>query len=269
MSQMDSNNHGKQTELVKRGLINWIADHGLKEGDRIPTQTELRTNLQVGNAVIGRAIQALVEEGVLASLGGRRGFVVRDSVVDGYAGRTFGIICHQDTEFAIMSSLMQTLGMALTRRACHLHFFIKNDTMRGDSFDLSDFRGAERAVEHHQLDGLFSTVLLTDDAVGFCRAHSTPLCYVSVCNANGAGVAFGENLPEAMEYRNAIDRVDVAVKVLYADACPVEILRQVFRRALRERCDENAVSFGDDTLDLRHKVVYLVRERAHLDHRVE
>ena len=59
-------------------------------------------------------------------------------------------------------------------------------------------------------------------------------------------------LPETMEYRDALDRVDVAMKVLYADAGAVEILRQVFGRPLGERRDENAVSSGDDALDLLH-----------------
>ena len=58
-------NQGKQTEFVKRALINWFSDHNLKVGERIPTQAEQRVRLGVGNAVISRAFQTLVAEGLL------------------------------------------------------------------------------------------------------------------------------------------------------------------------------------------------------------
>ena len=130
------NNQGKQTELVKREIVNYIIDHKLNVGDRIPTQAVLRTELGVGNAVIGRAIQALTADGVLAARG-RQGVFIASKNIEGYAGRNIAIICHHDTEFSSAASMVQALSIILNQRACHMNFFIKRDQELKDNFNIS------------------------------------------------------------------------------------------------------------------------------------
>jgi DNA-binding transcriptional regulator YhcF (GntR family) len=182
-------NQGKQTELVKREIVNSIIDRGLKNGDRIPTQAELRAQLGVGNAVIGRAVQSLTEDGILESRG-RNGVVVCCSSLEGYAGRTVGLICHRDTQYTMMAAILQNLGIALSRRACQPHIFVKKDAELKDSFRLDEFSGASHAVKKHQIDGILSTVLLDEESLEFCRKNGVPVCYVGVFNANAPGAAF-------------------------------------------------------------------------------
>ena len=171
----DRPNQGKQTELVKRALVNFINDHGLHAGDRMPTQAQLRVELGVGNAVIGRAVQTLVAEGVLNNLG-RGGIKVRTPRTDGFEGRNIGLICHRNTEYSSMAVLMQALGIALNNHACRITLFIKEEEEQGEASALKEFRGAEIAVRQHLIDGLISTMLLTDESVAFCREMNIPLC---------------------------------------------------------------------------------------------
>ena len=191
-------NQGKQTELVKREIVNCIIDRGLKKGDRIPTQIELRAQLGVGNAVIGRAVQSLTEDGILESRG-RNGVVVCCSSLEGYAGRTIGIICHRDTQFTLMAAILQNIGISLSRRACQPHIFVKRDAGLKDSFRLEEFNGALHAVKKHQIDGILSTVLLDKESLEFCRRNGVPVCYAGVTNANAPGAAFRFELRQVME----------------------------------------------------------------------
>ncbi len=180
-------NQGRQTEFVKRALINWISDHNLKVGERIPTQAELRMRLGVGNAVIGRAIQTLVAEGLLEN---RRqgGITVLSPHVDGYEGRTIGMICHRDMEFSSMVCLMQAFCTVLSRHACQISLFIKDNQERKDLFELREFRGLVQATQQHRIDGLVSTVLLSEKSVKQCNRCNIPLCYMGVSEPNAPGV---------------------------------------------------------------------------------
>lgn len=171
------NNQGKQTELVKREIVNYIIDHKLNVGDRIPTQAVLRTELGVGNAVIGRAIQALTADGVLAARG-RQGVFIASKNIEGYAGRNIAIICHHDTEFSSAASMVQALSIILNQRACHMNFFIKRDQELKDNFNISEFPGLERSVKKHEIDGIISLVKLDEKTVNFCTAEKIPLCYM-------------------------------------------------------------------------------------------
>lgn len=180
-------NQGKQTEFVKRALINWISDHNLKVGERIPTQAELRVRLGVGNAVIGRAIQTLVADGLLEN---RRqgGITVLSPHVDGYEGRTIGLICHRDMEFSSMACLMQAFCTVLSRHACQISLFIKDQQERKDIFELQEFRGLVPAIRQHRIDGLVSTVLLSEKSLKQCNRCNIPLCYMGISEPNAPGV---------------------------------------------------------------------------------
>lgn len=193
-------NQGKQTELVKREIVNYITDHRLTVGKRIPTQAELRKLLGVGNAVISRAIQALTEDGILESKS-RSGVIVRSTEVEGYGGRNIGIICHHDMEYTVAASMMQALSVILNQRACSLTLFVKGDKERKDVYQLKEFRGAERAIQNHEIDGLFTTVFLDEESEEFCRKQNLPLCCVGFQKKNPeiGSAKFDISLTEVLE----------------------------------------------------------------------
>ncbi|MFA6931834.1 MAG: GntR family transcriptional regulator, partial [Lentisphaeria bacterium] len=191
-------NQGKQTEYVKRSIINYISDHGLQFGERIPTQFELRQRLGGGNAVISRAIQTLIEDGILENRG-RNGVVVHNPHVEGYEGRNIGLICHRDLEFTSMATQMQAIGIELNKHACQMTLFIKSNQESKDVFELREFRGAQRAVLQHKIDALISTVLLSHDSVEFCRQNNVPLCYVGISKPNAPGVIHNLNIPKLLK----------------------------------------------------------------------
>lgn len=173
------NNQGKQTELVKREIINYIIDHNLAAGDRIPTQAVLRQELGVGNAVIGRAIHALTSDGILTAKG-KQGVFVASENIEGYAGRNIGVICHHDTEFFSAASMVQALSLVLNKRACRINFFIKKEADLKDNFNISEFPGLERAVKKHEIDGIISLVKLDEETISGCRTEDIPICYIGL-----------------------------------------------------------------------------------------
>jgi GntR family transcriptional regulator, frlABCD operon transcriptional regulator len=62
-------------EEIMTGLIHYIRSHGLKEGDRIPTEKELGDLFQASRISIRRAIKELVDEGTLKIVRGKGTFV--------------------------------------------------------------------------------------------------------------------------------------------------------------------------------------------------
>ena len=76
-------------------------------------------------------------------------------------------------------------------------------------------------------------------------------------------------LAKASEDGHALERVDVAVQVLHADARLVEVGGEVLGAALGESGHEHAVAFLGHLADLGHEVVDLSLERAYLDLGVE
>ena len=195
-------NQGKQTEFVKREIVNYITDHRLTVGNRIPTQAELRKLLGVGNAVISRAIQALTEDGILESKS-RSGVIVRSTEVEGYGGRNIGIIFHHDMEYTVAASMMQALSIILNQRACSLTLFVKGDKERKDVYHLKEFRGVERAIQNCEIDGLFTMVFLDEESEEFCRKRNLPLCCVG----------FQKKKPEIGSVRFKISLTEVLERV--------------------------------------------------------
>jgi len=178
------NNLGKKTELVKRALVNYIVDHKLGPGGKIPSQSELRKVLGTGNAVISRAIQALVNDEILENRGPGRGVFVRNLKRNGHIGRTIGLICDRNVEYPLFLSLMQTISIACHHRNCGINFIIRDSSQRVEADSLSAFRGLEQGIAQHRFDGLISTVNLEDEAVNFCSKNNMPLCYIhDVCNS--------------------------------------------------------------------------------------
>ena len=87
-----------------------------------------------------------------------------------------------------MACLMQAFCTVLSRHACQISLFIKDKPERKDLFELQEFRGLVQAAQQHRIDGLVSTVLLSEKSVKYCNRCRIPLCYMGVSEPNAPGV---------------------------------------------------------------------------------
>ncbi len=181
------NNQGHQTELVKRALVRYILDSKLQVGDKLPTQTELRRRLAVGNMTIGRAVKALEQDGVL-EVRGRTGVFVGSAEADGYIGRHIGIACMRLTDYPFGASLLQCLEIQLHDHACQVMPFLRLHDTLSDRDSLSLFNGLRRNVLQRRVDGLITTVSLDEKAWDLCDAQRVPVCAVGSYNRQRRGV---------------------------------------------------------------------------------
>ena len=66
MIRVFRHDQGRKTENLKRLLLQYIQNHELKTGDRLPSQAVLREQLGLSGTTINRAIKALEEEQILS-----------------------------------------------------------------------------------------------------------------------------------------------------------------------------------------------------------
>ena len=66
-----------------------------------------------------------------------------------------------------------------------------------------------------------------------------------------------------------LQRVDIRVQVLDADACPRQVIREILRHLLGQSSDQHLVSVLDRLPDLADQVVDLPVDRPHIDLRVQ
>ena len=184
---MKTNNQGKQTELVKNAIVAYIRDWKLSAGDKLPTQSELRKHLGVGNVTIGRAIEALRDDGILETRG-RVGVFVRDASADGYIARQIGIVEMRLTEYPFGASLLQCLLIQLHDHGCQAIPFLRTHNTLYDSDSLDLFTGLRRNIRQKRIDGIITTVSLDHEAQMFCKKNHIPVYGVGVDQRYGNGV---------------------------------------------------------------------------------
>ena len=136
---MPKNNQGQQTEMVKKQLISLIREGGLKVGDQLPPQSELREKLRVGSKTIQRAIETLAESNVL-EIRPHKGVFIRQLETDGFIGHDIGLVCMWRTFFPAAASMMQCLQLQMHRHACQCKLFLRSfpEMTRTDSFSYFD-----------------------------------------------------------------------------------------------------------------------------------
>ena len=148
-------NLGRQTEKAKQGILRYIWDRKLREGDKIPSQTELCRHLQIGCATLDRAVKALVQDGVLEARR-RVGVFVRNAKPEGLPGRSIGIVgLLLDAPHMFNWSLAYAVQDALQKNGCECTMFPFREEYR-DTPEFSDFPGLEYAVSQKLVHGLIS-----------------------------------------------------------------------------------------------------------------
>lgn len=198
---MKANNQGKQTELVKNAIVAYIRDWKLSAGDKLPTQSELRKHLGVGNVTIGRAIEALRDDGILETRG-RVGVFVRDASTDGYIARQIGIVEMRLTEYPFGASLLQCLLIQLHDHGCQAVPFLRTHNTLYDSDSLDLFTGLRRNIRQKRIDGIITTVSLDHEAQIFCKKNQIPICGVGIDQrySNGIFLDMGYIIRKSLDY---------------------------------------------------------------------
>ena len=171
---MPKNNQGQQTEMVKKQLISLIREGGLKIGERLPPQAELRKKLGVGSKTIQRAIETLAESKVL-EIRPHKGVFIRQLETDGFIGHEIGLVCMWRTFSPSTASLMQCLQLQMHSKACQCKLFLRNFPEMTKVDSLSYFDGLKRCIEQKQIQGLISTVSFDKEAWAFFREHDLPV----------------------------------------------------------------------------------------------
>ena len=185
------NNLGNQTERAKQALINYIRDRNLKSGDFLPVQSELRDMLGVGSVTIQRAVAALKEAGMLASLP-RKGVIVRNPESNGFTGREIGLVSMFRTHDPLSMCIMHCLQLQLHYAACQSKLFVRNFKEMTDVDTLSYFDGLKRCVAQKQINGLISAVSFDDKTWNFFQKHELPVVSLSsASHCNGYQINLG------------------------------------------------------------------------------
>ncbi|MBO4646854.1 MAG: GntR family transcriptional regulator [Lentisphaeria bacterium] len=188
---MPKNNQGQQTEMVKKQLISLIREGGLKIGERLPPQAELRKKLGVGSKTIQRAIETLAESNVL-EIRPHKGVFIRQLETDGFIGHEIGLVCMWRTFSPSTASLMQCLQLQMHSKACQCKLFLRNFPEMTKVDSLSYFDGLKRCIEQKQIQGLISTVSFDKEAWAFFREHDLPVVSLGSAAFNGGFKVSGQ-----------------------------------------------------------------------------
>ena len=188
---MPKNNQGQQTEMVKKQLISLIREGGLKIGEQLPSQTELRKKLGVGSKTIQRAIETLAESKVL-EIRPHKGVFIRQLETDGFIGHEIGLVCMWRTFSPSTASLMQCLQLQMHSKACQCKLFLRNFPEMTKVDSLSYFDGLKRCIEQKQIQGLISTVSFDKEAWAFFREHDLPVVSLGSAAFNGGFKVSGQ-----------------------------------------------------------------------------
>ncbi|MFZ2657574.1 MAG: GntR family transcriptional regulator [Victivallales bacterium] len=173
---VQKNNLGERTEFVKRAIVRHVLEKGLKTGDKLPTQSELRHKLQVGNATIIRAIQSLESEHVL-EIRPKIGVFLKNSVADGHKGWTIGIAAQEFAGHPFVGLLLLYIERCLHEYGCQPLIFYGEETFQRTDFELEWFPGLRRCASAHLIDGLITTLEFTGEGWDFLRENRIPASF--------------------------------------------------------------------------------------------
>mgnify|MGYP001427881167 CR=1 FL=1 len=204
-------NPDTQTGSCCRAIIRYILDKGLKSGDKLPSQDELRRELDFSHNSMTPAMNLLVESGMLERKRRLGTVVVDTNAVPAGLWRValaFGVLditpaCKFET---ILNRYVQE---KVQRAGCHIRSYILNyDKFKACPHELSDFGLLEADIQSGRLDAVISPAFFSTAAYEQAASHSVPLC-----NIGG-----WEDVPFRVEL-NTRELVEQSVKLLKEKCC--------------------------------------------------
>jgi len=162
---------------VKRLIVRYIRDNQLPHGAKLPAQTEMRQLFKTGVATLRLALDELRSQGMLA-IRDKVGVFVEDPEASGVNGRRVGLLS-SDARWNASGALLNChLQHALAQLDCRVTWFPQK---RGSSLklynDFEDLPELREAIQAGELDGVVSTIALTDSVLELCRAWDIPVLF--------------------------------------------------------------------------------------------
>ena len=180
----------KKAELVKRLLIRYINDNGLKTGEKLPNQNVLRSKLDCGAAPLTQAISDLNTMGILKSCGKIGVFVTKKST-RGVPDRQIGVITMDIDGVPTLALINNYIGDFLFRNGCKARWFQCDQASKSKIYyDDSDIDGLTWCITSKQLDGIITNVWLSANLEKLCEKYKIPILYLGNYVQNRNHVCF-------------------------------------------------------------------------------
>ena len=178
---------GARTELAKQTVVRYIREGGLKSGDRLPAQEELRKELGFGSATIAAALHELRADRVI-EVRDKIGVFVVNPDADGHAGREIGLAINALEVSAFRSSLANLIQIRLAERGWRaIPFFCMEPTLSG-KLELSAFPGLRRTIEQKGIEALVTLGDFSESSLKFFRTKKLPVVFVGSLETDSARV---------------------------------------------------------------------------------
>ena len=162
---------------VKRLIVRYIRDNQLSHGTKLPAQTEMRQMFKTGVATLRLALDELRSQGML-SIRDKVGVFVDNPQASGINSRRIGLLS-SDVRWNASGALLNChLQHALALLDCRVTWFPQKS---GSSLKLyngfEDLPELREAIQAGELDGVLSTIALTDSVLALCRSWDIPILF--------------------------------------------------------------------------------------------
>lgn len=178
---------GARMELAKQTVVRYIREGGLKSGDRLPAQEELRKELGFGSATIAAALHELRADRVI-EVRDKIGVFVVNPDADGHAGREIGLAINALEVSAFRSSLANLIQIRLAERGWRAIPFFSMEPALSGKLELSAFPGLRRTIEQKGIEALVTLGDFSESSLKFFRAKKLPVVFVGSLETDSARV---------------------------------------------------------------------------------
>lgn len=153
---------------AQREILNLIASQGLAVGSLLPTEKELAVQLDVSIITIRRAMQELVERGLVRREQGRGTFVTADIQQQEALGRmAFLNITQEDLLYPTVGAAPSKLSESVAKRGYRLELLFAGPEVR-----------ASLVEPLTTMDGVIATGYVTPEWVQFLKGLSIPVVFM-------------------------------------------------------------------------------------------
>ncbi len=166
------NSMPRKVEFARDAIINYIHDHRLVAGDRLPSYSQLRKELDLGSQTISDAVASLCSAGVL-EVRDKVGIFVLDPAGGGISGRTIAIAVRQLASSAYSATLAGYIQSILNLHSCSCLTFYQQSGTSADSFP-----GLAQSISERRFDGLIALCPLGENLSKHLVEAEIPCCFV-------------------------------------------------------------------------------------------
>ncbi|MBQ9337350.1 MAG: GntR family transcriptional regulator [Lentisphaeria bacterium] len=204
MIRVFKHDQGRKTENLKRLLLQYIQSHGLKTGDRLPSQAVLRKQLGLSGTTIIRAIKSLESDRILEVRDKVGTFLAEDSGRV-QPGTTVALLRVPEL-FRILpqySVMMMILQNKLFNRGFQPVVFPSDMNSGGTAGPLAEFPKLRTALDQSSIDAVVDFYSLPAECCRYLLGKNVPYFRLSAVKAPFPGVY----IDSAGFFRQALDEI--------------------------------------------------------------